>query len=118
MRAVLCRKIGDLSAIRVEEVPSPDVAGGQVRIAVKAAGVNFPDILMIEGKYQVKKPFPFSPGLEAAGTVAAVGAAAKAVPRVPSDDAARVRWLAVVLVVLAIAAVAFVVSAARSVAML
>ena len=74
MRAVLCRTLGDPSAIRVEEVPSPEVGEGQVRIAVKAAGVNFPDILMIEGKYQVKPGLPFTPGLEVAGEVLECGA--------------------------------------------
>ena len=74
MRAVLCRTLGDPNAIRVEEVPAPAMGDGQVRIAVKAAGVNFPDILMIEGKYQVKPGLPFIPGLEVAGEVMACGA--------------------------------------------
>ena len=69
MRAVLCRALGDISKLGVEEVPSPPLGAGQVRIAVKAAGVNFPDILMVEGKYQVKPELPFIPGLEVAGTV-------------------------------------------------
>lgn len=74
MRAVLCHEYGDTSAIRVEEVASPAMAGDEVRIAVKAAGVNFPDILMIEGKYQVKPPLPFILGLEVAGEVLECGA--------------------------------------------
>ena len=69
MRAVLCRTLGDVSALRVEEVPAPVRASDQVRIAVKAAGVNFPDVLMVEGKYQVKPQLPFIPGLEVAGEV-------------------------------------------------
>jgi NADPH:quinone reductase len=69
MRAVLCRSLGDVAAIGVEEVASPPLTAGKVRIAVKAAGVNFPDILMIEGKYQVKPQLPFIPGLEVAGEV-------------------------------------------------
>ena len=73
MRAALCRSLGDVSALRVEEVPAPPMAAGQVRIAVQAAGVNFPDILMIEGKYQVKPELPFIPGLEVAGTVTECG---------------------------------------------
>lgn len=73
MRAVLCRSLGDVSAIAVEEVPPPALGSGQVRIAVKAAGVNFPDVLMIEGKYQVKPQLPFIPGLEVAGEVMACG---------------------------------------------
>lgn len=69
MRAVLCRSLGDITAIKVEEVASPPIGAGQVRIAVAAAGVNFPDLLMIEGKYQVKPELPFIPGIEVAGTV-------------------------------------------------
>ena len=74
MRAVLCRSLGDPSAIRLEEVESPPMGAGEVRIAVKAAGVNFPDILMIEGKYQVKPTLPLVPGLEVAGVVMECGA--------------------------------------------
>ena len=73
MRAALCRSLGDISALKVEEVPAPPMGAGQVRIAVKAAGVNFPDILMVEGKYQVKPELPFIPGLEVAGTVMECG---------------------------------------------
>lgn len=74
MQAVLCRSFGDPSAIRLEEVPSPKMGEDDVRIAVKAAGVNFPDILMIEGKYQVKPGLPFIPGLEVSGEVMECGA--------------------------------------------
>lgn len=69
MRAVLCRTLGSVDNLKVEEVPSPALGPGQVRVGVKAAGVNFPDILMAEGKYQVKPELPFTPGLEAAGVV-------------------------------------------------
>ncbi|MGD9802260.1 MAG: NADPH:quinone oxidoreductase family protein [Hyphomicrobiaceae bacterium] len=74
MRALRCHTLGDLGSLSVDEVASPDVGPGQVRIGVKAAGVNFPDILMCEGKYQVKPPVPFIPGLEVAGVVKDVGA--------------------------------------------
>lgn len=69
MRALRCHTLGDLSSLRVEDCPAPSIGPGQVRIGVKAAGVNFPDILMIEGKYQVKPELPFIPGLEVAGEV-------------------------------------------------
>lgn len=69
MRAVLCRTLGNTADLKVENVPAPALGMGQVRIGVKAAGVNFPDILMVEGKYQVKPELPFIPGLEVAGTV-------------------------------------------------
>ena len=69
MRAVLCRTLGDPSQLRVEETPAPILGAGQVRVGVKAAGVNFPDVLMVEGKYQIKPALPFIPGLEVAGEV-------------------------------------------------
>lgn len=74
MRALLCRELGDIAKLEVGDVPSPSLAADEVRIGVKASGVNFPDILMVEGKYQVKLPLPFVPGLEAAGEVLEVGA--------------------------------------------
>ncbi len=74
MRALRCHTLGDLGSLRVDEIAPPEMGPGQVRIAVKAAGVNFPDILMCEGKYQVKPPMPFIPGLEVAGIVKDVGA--------------------------------------------
>jgi NADPH2:quinone reductase len=74
MRALRCHTLGDLGSLRVDDVASPALGAGQVRIGVKAAGVNFPDILMCEGKYQVKPPVPFIPGLEVAGVVMEVGA--------------------------------------------
>ena len=74
MRAVLCKEFGDHRNLVVEEVaPPPDPGPGQVKIAVKAAGLNFADLLMVGGSYQEKPALPFSPGLEAAGTVVAVG---------------------------------------------
>lgn len=74
MRALLCRELGDIAKLEVGDIPSPSMAADEVRIGVKASGVNFPDILMVEGKYQVKLPLPFVPGLEAAGHVLEVGA--------------------------------------------
>ena len=67
MKAMLCKAFGPPESLTLEEVPSKPLAAGQVRIAVHAAGVNFPDVLMIEGKYQFKPPFPFAPGSEVAG---------------------------------------------------
>src|SRR5436190_9020268 len=74
MRAVLCRAYGPPESLVVEEVADPEPGAGEVVIAVKAASVNFPDVLIIENKYQVKPPLPFSPGCEAAGVVHRVGA--------------------------------------------
>lgn len=71
MRAVLCKSIGE--PLVVEDVPTPEPGSGQVRVAVRAAGVNFPDTLIVEGRYQFKPPLPFSPGGEIAGIVDAIG---------------------------------------------
>ncbi len=73
MKAVLCKEFGPPSALVVEEVPSPEPGSGQVRVAVHAAGVNFPDTLIIQGKYQFKPDLPFSPGGEVAGVVSKLG---------------------------------------------
>ena len=73
MRAVICRAWDGPAALALEEVAPPDPGPGEVLVAVEAAGVNFADTLMVAGSYQEKPPFPFSPGLEMAGTVAAVG---------------------------------------------
>jgi NADPH2:quinone reductase len=72
MRAVLCKDFGPPETLVVEEVASPAMTGGDVRIRVEACGVNFPDTLIIENKYQFKPPLPFSPGGEAAGVVTEV----------------------------------------------
>src|SRR3954469_4948996 len=74
MIAVLCKAYGPPESLVVEEVPSLSAGPGEVIVAVKAASVNFPDVLIIQNKYQVKPPLPFSPGSECAGVVQAVGA--------------------------------------------
>jgi NADPH2:quinone reductase len=73
MKAVLCKQYGGPETLVVEEVASPQPKAGEVVVAVHAAAVNFPDTLIIENKYQLKPPLPFSPGGEVAGTVKAVG---------------------------------------------
>jgi NADPH2:quinone reductase len=72
MKAMLCKAFGPPESLVLEELPSPALGPGQVRLAVHAAGVNFPDVLMIQGKYQFKPPFPFAPGAEVAGEVTEV----------------------------------------------
>lgn len=73
MKAVLCKAYGPASSLVLEETADPVAKANEVVIDIHAAGVNFPDTLIIEGKYQVKPPFPFSPGGEAAGVVSSVG---------------------------------------------
>jgi len=73
MKAVLCKAFGPAENLVIDQTDSPRAKKGEVLLDVHAAGVNFPDTLIIEGKYQFKPPLPFSPGGEAAGVVAAVG---------------------------------------------
>ena len=73
MKAVLCKEYGPAEKLVVEDVPTPAVDAHSVLIDVKAAGINFPDTLIIENKYQFKPPLPFIPGTEVAGVVAEVG---------------------------------------------
>jgi NADPH:quinone reductase len=73
MREVSCASFGPLDLLTVIERPSSPCGPGQVRIAVKAAGVNFVDALFVQGLYQIKPPLPFVPGNEVAGVVAEVG---------------------------------------------
>jgi len=73
MRAVLCKELGLPEKLVVEDVPSPKAGKGEVVLSVKACGVNFPDTLIIQGKYQFKPELPFSPGGEVAGVVKEVG---------------------------------------------
>jgi NADPH2:quinone reductase len=73
MKAVLCKELGPPEKLVVEEVPPLAPGKGQVVVGVKAAGVNFPDTLIIQGKYQFKAEPPFSPGGEVAGVVKALG---------------------------------------------
>src|SRR5258708_14369298 len=74
MKAILCKQFGPPDALVVEELPSPKPGAGEVVISVKAASVNFPDVLIIQNKYQFKPPLPFSPGSELAGVVKEAGA--------------------------------------------
>lgn len=73
MKAVLCKTYGPPDSLVLEDVESPKAGSGQVVISVKACGVNFPDTLIIQGKYQFKPPMPFSPGGEVAGIIKEVG---------------------------------------------
>ncbi len=73
MRAVVCHEPGDPQAVTITDVPEPPLEAGQVRFAVRAAGVNFADTLMVRGTYQDQPRFPLVPGLEAAGVVVEVG---------------------------------------------
>lgn len=74
MHAWLCEKLEGVEALTWKELPTPEPGPGQVRIAIRAASLNFPDLLTVRGQYQFKPPLPFVPGSEFCGTVDAVGA--------------------------------------------
>lgn len=86
MRAVRVHELTGPGALRVDEVPDPTPAAGQVLIEVRAAGVNFPDVLLSRGQYQFKPSLPFTPGGECSGIVRAVGTGVTSV--VPGDRVA------------------------------
>ena len=74
MKAIICREFGPPEKLQLEEITPPKPGAGQVLIEVEACGVNFPDTLIIQGKYQFKPDFPFSPGGEVSGRVVEIGA--------------------------------------------
>jgi NADPH2:quinone reductase len=73
MKALLCKTLTGIDDLRVEEIEAPKPGPGEVLVDVAAAGVNFPDVLLTQGKYQFKAPLPFPPGFELSGTVSQVG---------------------------------------------
>ncbi|WP_034769329.1 alcohol dehydrogenase catalytic domain-containing protein, partial [Hyphomonas sp. CY54-11-8] len=74
MKALVCHQItDDFSGLEVRDIPVPQPGEGEVLVRVKAAGVNFPDLLMSRGKYQFKPELPFTLGMEVAGVIEAVG---------------------------------------------
>lgn len=73
MKAVLCKAYGPPESLVLEDIPSPEVGKGKLKVRVRACGVNFPDTLIIKGEYQVRPDRPFSPGSEVAGEVLEAG---------------------------------------------
>ena len=73
MKALLCKAYGPPESLVIEDVPEPALGRGDALVEVRFAALNFPDVLMLAGKYQFKPPFPFSPGSEFSGIVRAVG---------------------------------------------
>ena len=73
MKAIVCEAYGPVADLRFTEFPAPEAGPGEVVIDVAAAGVNYPDVLIVQGKYQTKPALPFVPGSEAAGLIRAVG---------------------------------------------
>ena len=79
MRALVCKQFGTTEDLEIEEVHAPVAERGQVVVEVRAAGLNFPDLLTIAGKYQVRAEPPFVPGIEAAGVIKSIGQGVEAV---------------------------------------
>jgi NADPH2:quinone reductase len=73
MKALICEAVGPIDTLVVKDIPSPVPGPKQLLIEVRAAAVNFPDALMVQGLYQVKPPLPFTPGAEISGIVKSVG---------------------------------------------
>lgn len=73
MKAIVCRAFGPPETLRLETMPDPVPGPGEVAIVAHAIGVNYPDLLVVAGRYQTLPPFPFIPGKELAGIVLAVG---------------------------------------------
>ena len=73
MKALVCNEFAPPEQLDLEERPRPEVGRGEILIDVKASGVNFPDLLTVQGKYQFKPPLPFAPGAEVSGVVSGVG---------------------------------------------
>ncbi len=73
MKAIICNAFGPIDQLRLEDRPDPVPGDGEILLEVHAAGVNFPDGLMVRGEYQVKPPCPFTPGSEVAGIVRGLG---------------------------------------------
>ena len=72
-RQLICNEFGSTKNLTLEEVKSPEPGAGQVLIDVHAAGINFPDVLTVQGKYQFKPSLPFTPGIEVSGVIKKVG---------------------------------------------
>ena len=79
MKAIVCNEYAPVDQLSLETVADPVPAEGDVLVDVICAGINFPDLLIVQGKYQVQPPLPFTPGNEVAGVVAAVGEGVTAV---------------------------------------
>lgn len=73
MRAMICRAHGGPESLEIGELPDPEPAQGEVVVRVQACGINFPDLLIVAGKYQIQPPLPFAPGAEVAGVIERVG---------------------------------------------
>ena len=73
MKAVICKSLGNPSTLSIADLPLPSPGAQEAKIAIRAAGINFPDILMVAGKYQHKPKLPFVPGFEIAGEILEIG---------------------------------------------
>ena len=74
MKAIVCNELGPIENLRLQDVPTPKPKSDEILVAIKAAGVNYPDTLVVQGKYQITPPTPYIPGGEASGIIQEVGA--------------------------------------------
>ena len=88
MKAIVCTQFADVPALALDEAPDPQPQTGEVLVEVHACAVSFMDLLMAQGRYQMRPALPYVPGTDAAGVVAAVGAG---VTRFKSGDAIYAR---------------------------
>ena len=77
MKAIVCNEWCKPEDLKVSEIKNPTLDDNSVRVEIYASGVNFPDVLIVQGKYQYKPPFPFSPGSEVAGIISEIGKSVK-----------------------------------------
>jgi NADPH2:quinone reductase len=73
MKAIVCKQHGGPETLELLEIPDPVIGAGELLVRLHSSSINFPDVLTIDGRYQVKHPLPFVPGAEGAGTVEALG---------------------------------------------
>jgi len=73
MKALLCKEFGPPETLSYEEIDDPELKDGHILVDIYSASVNFPDVLMIEDKYQFKPPLPFAPGGESSGVITEIG---------------------------------------------
>ncbi|MFY0601818.1 MAG: NADPH:quinone oxidoreductase family protein [Cyclobacteriaceae bacterium] len=91
MKAIICNSFGNIDNLKFGEIPTPSICDDEVLIKVSYCGVNFPDTLIVQGKYQFQPDFPFAPGGEVSGTVAALGSKVKNL-RIGDEVLAAMGW--------------------------
>ena len=92
MKAIVCNEWCKPENLKVSEIKNPTLDDNSVRVEIHASGVNFPDVLIVQGKYQYKPPFPFSPGSEVAGIISEIGKNVKSLKVGDRDNGCYWPW--------------------------